>query len=128
MEPFGILNFLKSILSVNDFTPNEPSSNMENQENFPNTTQEKSAQEKSTHDTQSQTKNVPLEMCVKGWLQEEEAKLGDTVTIKTVVGRLETGELMEEKPCYALNYGEFVPEILEIDQQLRGVLFEGAEA
>ena len=74
------------------------------------------------------TKNVPLEMWVKGWLQEEEAKLGDTVTIKTVVGRLETGELMEEQPCYALNYGEFVPEILEIDQQLRGFLFEGAEA
>ena len=50
------------------------------------------------------------------------------VTVKTVVGRLETGVLMEEKPCYALNYGEYVPEILEIDQQLRGVLFEGAEA
>lgn len=74
------------------------------------------------------TKSVPLEMWVKGWLQDEEAQLGDTVTVKTVVGRLETGILMEEKPCYALNYGEYVPEILEIDQQLRGVLFEGAEA
>ena len=74
------------------------------------------------------TKSVPLEMWVKGWLQEEEAAIGDTVTVKTVVGRLETGELMEERPCYALNYGEYVPEILEIDQQLRGVLFEGAEA
>ena len=74
------------------------------------------------------TKAVPLEMWVKGWLQDEEARLGDTVTVKTVVGRLETGVLMEEKPIYALNYGEFVPEILEIDQQLRGVLFEGVEA
>ena len=74
------------------------------------------------------TKNVPLEMWVKGWLQDEEAQIGDTVTVKTVVGRLETGVLMEEKPIYALNYGEFVPEILEIDQQLRGVLFEGVEA
>ena len=74
------------------------------------------------------TKNVPLEMWVKGWLQDEQAKLGDIVTVKTVVGRLETGELMEECPCYALNYGEFVPEILEIDRQLKDVLFEGAEA
>lgn len=74
------------------------------------------------------TKNVPLEMWVKGFLQDEQAKLGDTVTIKTVVGRLETGVLMEENPCYALNYGEYVPEIQEIDRQLRGVLFEGEEA
>ena len=74
------------------------------------------------------TKSVPLEMRVKGWLQDEEAQIGDTVTVKTVVGRLETGVLMEEKPIYALNYGEYVPEILEIDQRLRGVLFEGEEA
>ena len=74
------------------------------------------------------TKNVPLEMWVKGFLQDEQAKLGDTVTIKTVVGRLETGVLMEENPCYTLNYGEYVPEIQEIDRQLRGVLFEGEEA
>ncbi len=74
------------------------------------------------------TKSVPLEMWVKGWLQEETAAIGDTVTVKTVVGRLETGELMEENPIYALNYGEYVPEILEIDRRLRGVLFEGEEA
>ena len=74
------------------------------------------------------TKSVPLEMWVKGWLQDEEAQIGDTVTVKTVVGRLETGVLMEEKPIYALNYGEYVPEILEIDQRLRGVLVEGEEA
>ena len=61
-------------------------------------------------------------------LQDDSADLGDTVTVKTVVGRLETGVLMEENPCYALNYGEYVPEILEIDRQLRSVLFEGEEA
>ncbi len=74
------------------------------------------------------TKSVPLEMWVKGWLQDESAAIGDTVTVKTVVGRLETGVLLEEKPIYALNYGEYVPEILAIDQRLRGVLFEGEEA
>lgn len=74
------------------------------------------------------TKNVPLEMWVKGFLQDESAQIGDTVTVKTVVGRLETGRLIEEKPCYALNYGEYVPEILQIDGILRGALFEGEEA
>lgn len=74
------------------------------------------------------TKTVPLEMWVKGFLQEDNAQLGDTVTVKTVVGRLETGRLIEENPCYALNYGEFVPEILNIDRVLRGALFEGEEA
>ncbi len=74
------------------------------------------------------TKNVPLEMWVKGWLQDDSANIGDTVTVKTVVGRLETGVLMETDPIYALNYGEYVPEILEIDRRLRGVLFEGEQA
>lgn len=74
------------------------------------------------------TKKVPLEMWVKGWLQEDQAKIGDTVTVKTVVGRTETGVLLEEAPCYGLNYGEYVPEILEIDRRLRSVLFEGEEA
>lgn len=74
------------------------------------------------------TRQVPLEMWVKGWLQQEQAALGDTVTVKTAVGRLETGVLLEEAPCYQLNYGEYVPEILQIDRQLRGVLFEGEEA
>ena len=74
------------------------------------------------------TKNVPLEMWVKGWLQDEEAAIGDTVTVKTVVGRLETGTLLEERPCYDLNYGEYVPEILEMEDQLRNALFGGDQA
>ena len=28
------------------------------------------------------TKSVPLEMWVKGWLQDEEAQIGDTVTVE----------------------------------------------
>ncbi len=71
------------------------------------------------------TKAVPLEMWVKGWLQEETAELGDTVTVLTSVGRKEQGKLIEVNPCYELNYGSFVPEILEIDKQLRTALFGG---
>ena len=31
------------------------------------------------------TKSVPLEMWVKGWLQDDEAQIGDTVTVKSKV-------------------------------------------
>ena len=69
------------------------------------------------------TKQVPLEMWVKGYLQNDSAELGDEVTVKTVVGRTEHGKLIEVNPCYTLNYGEFVPEIQQIDEQLRTKLF-----
>lgn len=71
------------------------------------------------------TKQVPLEMWVKGHLMDESAELGDQVTVTTIVGREEHGTLIEVNPCYQLNYGEFVPEILAIDKQLRGKLFGG---
>ena len=71
------------------------------------------------------TKMVPLEMWVKGWLVNETAELGDEVTIKTCVGRTEHGRLIEVNPCYELNYGRFVPEILQMETQLRQALFGG---
>ncbi len=74
------------------------------------------------------TKAVPLEMWVKGWLQNDSAELGDDVTVKTCVGRLEHGTLIEVNPCYELNYGRFVPEILEMETQLRSALFGGEQA
>lgn len=71
------------------------------------------------------TKQVPLEMWVKGHLMDEHAEIGDQVTVTTIVGREEHGTLLEVNPCYSLNYGEFVPEILAIDKQLRSKLFGG---
>ncbi len=73
------------------------------------------------------TKQVPLEMWVKGHLVEDSAEIGDTVTVITRVGREEHGKLIEVNPCYTLNYGEFVPEIMAIDDQLRTALFGGNE-
>lgn len=72
------------------------------------------------------TKQVPLEMWVKGHLQTD-GEIGETVTVKTRTGRLETGRLLEVNPYYKHDYGKFVPELLEIDDQLRGLLF-GEEA
>ncbi len=36
MEPFGLLNFIKTLLSSPDFSQNTPNFNMENKDNFDN--------------------------------------------------------------------------------------------
>jgi hypothetical protein len=64
------------------------------------------------------TKKQPLIMWVKGFLLEN-AELGNQVQIETVTGRIETGTLIEVEPSFKHNYGEFVPEILQIDRILR---------
>lgn len=70
------------------------------------------------------TKAVPLEMWDKGYLQAD-AKIGDEVEIETVTGRKETGTLIEVNPYYTHDFGTFVPELLAIDKQVRGILFGG---
>ena len=70
------------------------------------------------------TKKVPLEMWVKGYLQAD-AQLGDEVEVKTRTGRKETGTLLEANPYYKHDYGKFVPELLTISEQVREILFGG---
>lgn len=73
------------------------------------------------------TQKCDLEMWVKGVLMDETAEIGDTVTIETATGRLESGRLLEEAPCYDHSYGTFVPEIMEIDKTLRKLKVGGDE-
>ncbi|MCQ2551577.1 MAG: 2-amino-4-ketopentanoate thiolase [Clostridia bacterium] len=73
------------------------------------------------------TQKCDLEQWTKGFLQEESAKVGDVVTVVTAVGRTEKGTLLEENPHYTHSYGEFVPEIIEIDRQLREIMNFGGE-
>ena len=47
------------------------------------------------------------------------------VTVVTRVGREEHGTLIEVNPHYELNYGDYVPEITAIEDQLRTALFGG---
>ena len=70
------------------------------------------------------TRKVPLESWVKGYLQED-AEIGSEVKIKTVSGRIETGKLVEVNPTYRHSFGDFVPEILEIDRRLHEALYGG---
>lgn len=71
------------------------------------------------------TKGCDLEMWTKGTLQED-AEIGDVVTVETAVGRLVEGTLIEVGPYYTHSYGKFVPEIIGIDKQLRETVFGGA--
>lgn len=71
------------------------------------------------------TKACNLEMWTKGFLQEENAEIGDEVTVETAVGRLEKGNLLEVNPYYTHSYGKFVPELIQIDKQLRDIMFGG---
>jgi hypothetical protein len=70
------------------------------------------------------TKKVPLELWVKG-IALHDAKVGSQIEIETTTGRRVKGELTAINPGYTHNYGEFVPELLKVDMQLKEVLFGG---
>ena len=61
----------------------------------------------------------------KGSLLEDSAEIGNSVTVETATGRIAKGVLLEENPCYKHSYGDFVPEIIEIDKQLRKIMAGG---
>lgn len=68
------------------------------------------------------TQHVPLEMWDKGFLLDEAASIGDTVSVETMVGRHVQGQLVELHPNYEINYGNGVTETLYIGRQLRQML------
>jgi len=70
------------------------------------------------------TKKVPLEMWVKGYLQAD-AEIGTEVEVITRTGRKETGTLVDANPYYKHDFGKFVPELLVINEQVREILFGG---
>ncbi len=72
------------------------------------------------------TKKVPLELRVKGFLQEE-AEVGEEVKIKTITGRILTGILEDAEPSYEHKFGRPVPEMLNIGRQLRKIIREEDE-
>jgi hypothetical protein len=72
------------------------------------------------------TKKVPLEMWVKGRL-EGDAEIGKRAVVITRTGRREEGTLLEENPTYRHGFGNFVPELLTISEQVRDLVFGGAD-
>ncbi len=67
------------------------------------------------------TKKVPLEMWVKGYLKED-CKIGEECEIKTITGRYVVGKLVGEGRRYEHDFGEFVPELNEIKVRIEKVL------
>jgi 2-amino-4-ketopentanoate thiolase alpha subunit len=70
------------------------------------------------------TRKVPLELWVKGFI-EEDASIGEEVEITTLTGRKVKGELVAINPAYEHDFGDFVPEILKIGIQVRNILKDG---
>lgn len=73
------------------------------------------------------TRSVPLELWTKGFLLDDEAKIGDEVNIETYIGRKVSGKLIEINPYYEHDFGKCVPELLYIGRQLRDILEGGEE-
>lgn len=70
------------------------------------------------------THDVPLEMWVKGRL-ESDANIGENAAVITRTGRRLEGKLLEINPSYTHSFGDFVPEVLDIGDTLRNILFGG---
>ena len=80
------------------------------------------AEERSSH-LPEDTKKVPLEMWINGFLTED-AKLGENVEITTLSGRMVKGTLVEVNPRYTHDFGEPIPELLRIGPSLKRILEE----
>jgi len=83
--------------------------------------------EERTGKIPEETKKVPLELWVKGFIQAD-APIGSTVEVTTLTGRKASGELVAVNPTYSYGFGDqYVPELLRIGCQLRSILEEGEE-
>lgn len=68
------------------------------------------------------TQKVPLEARIKGFLEDESARIGQKVAIQTLAGRRVEGELVAVNPAYGHDFGEPIPELLAIGPELRWML------
>ncbi|HWR06041.1 2-amino-4-oxopentanoate thiolase subunit OrtA [Sporomusa sp.] len=69
-----------------------------------------------------ETQRVPLEMKVKGFLLDEQAAVGQQVTIRTFAGRHLQGQLVAVNPAYGVDYGLPQPELMMIAGEVRAIL------
>lgn len=72
-----------------------------------------------------ETKRVPFEIRIKGFLLNDKASIGDEVEIETIIGRKIKGNLEFINPIYDHDFGEPVYELLNIRKELKVYLEEG---
>ncbi|QNO14744.1 2-amino-4-ketopentanoate thiolase [Alkalicella caledoniensis] len=70
------------------------------------------------------TKKTPLMMKVKGFLLED-GEIGETVKIKTVLGREQEGSLTSDNPRYSHDFGDIVPEIFKVRDSIKNFMKTG---
>jgi hypothetical protein len=73
------------------------------------------------------TREVPLEMKVKGFLLHE-ASPGDEVEVITAAGRKIQGTLIAVNPSYDHTFGPPIPELSMIGREVRDILRKGEGA
>ncbi|MEW6032566.1 MAG: 2-amino-4-oxopentanoate thiolase subunit OrtA [Bacillota bacterium] len=71
------------------------------------------------HGVPPETQAVPLEMRVKGFLLEGPALPGETVSVRTLTGRVVRGSLVAVNPPIPHDFGSPVPELQTIGPELR---------
>lgn len=74
--------------------------------------------EERTANIPEDTKKVPYIYHAIGYLKED-ANIGDIVEIKTRIGRTLKGKLIEENPTFKHNFGNFVKELVDINNELK---------
>ncbi len=70
------------------------------------------------------TQQCDLKLWVKG-IAETEGALGEEIEIVTVTGRKTNGVLVAINPSYYHDFGEFQPELLRIEMQLKTIMEGG---
>ncbi|HEX9437102.1 MAG TPA: 2-amino-4-oxopentanoate thiolase subunit OrtA [Candidatus Limnocylindria bacterium] len=68
------------------------------------------------------TRATPFVACVNGHLEGPSASIGDRVRVRTQIGRVLDGELVEIGPRTDHGFGSPQPELLAAGQQLREIL------
>lgn len=72
------------------------------------------------------TRQVPLQMWVKGYLKAD-GEIGEVVSIETAIGRELQGKLIAVNPPYVHTFGRPVPELLPIGNELRKLISGGQQ-
>ena len=65
------------------------------------------------------TQKLPCVQYMKGFLQSAEARVGDEVTITTLIGRTAAGRLIDPTPRHVHDFGQPVVELIEAGIELR---------
>lgn len=68
-----------------------------------------------------ETKKTPLLVWIRGNCMKD-CSLGDEVEVETLAGRILKGIVVQERPSYEHNFGEYIDEIAYIGKQARAIL------